>query len=121
MFKHITNHGLYPIVEYPIVGGNRNQMAHITNARREPIDAPSGNPDRETPLPEADAQVLRERIGEGQFDRVGKIGWVDTKPITITLVFVSIGAKRGKVKLFINVIDGVISLGKIIFMPLRSH
>ncbi|MDR3224063.1 MAG: hypothetical protein LBT03_00530, partial [Holosporales bacterium] len=37
MFKHITNHGLYPIVEYPIVGGNRNQMAHITNARREPI------------------------------------------------------------------------------------
>ncbi|MDR3224079.1 MAG: hypothetical protein LBT03_00610 [Holosporales bacterium] len=118
IFKHATeNRGPCPVTEYPIVGGNRNQMAHITNARREPIETPSGDPDRETPLPDADAQVLRERIGEGRFDRVERIGWSDTKPITITLEWVRIGAKCGQVKLFINVIDGIISLGKIMFRP----
>ncbi|MDR3224333.1 MAG: hypothetical protein LBT03_01980 [Holosporales bacterium] len=120
IFKHATeNRGPCPITEYPIVGSHPGQMLYANTPYNE-VNCPYHDTTSETPLPLADVSALFEQINGKSFDRVGRIGWLDTVIITIPLIGIRVGIKQGRAELFINVIDGTISLGKIRFRSLQS-
>jgi hypothetical protein len=121
IFKHATeNRGLCPVTEYSVVGSHRDQMLYANTPNGE-VNCPYCDTPSEISLSTADALVLFEQINGKSFDKVGRISWLDTVIITIPLIGIKVGIKYGRVELFINVIDGTISLSKIRFRSLQNY
>jgi hypothetical protein len=118
IFKYTVSNPSYTIVMYPTIGSHSDQALHA-NESRVSVDYSTDDIDYEISFSVTDTQVLLGQINEGLFDKVVRIvpGPMGSATMTIVLNEFRVGNKCGSVELFINVIDGTISLSKIRFRP----
>jgi hypothetical protein len=121
IFEYVThNRDPCPVTGYPIIGSHPDQILHM-NTPNGPIDYSAHDIDSEIPLLDGDKFVLLEQINKWPFNKIGRISPSSSEinTIIITLGRIRIGNKYGRVELFINVTNGIISLSKIRFRPYK--